>query len=173
MAGRLPRGPGEVALGAVTMREIRAGLGDVVRVTVPAPGGHPRSAPFTVVGMVSFPLISGAAGLGHGALYTLDGLTAVACPPGARARCTAVIWLRTGVSGGVLASVRPGPAGRAAVAHYLAAYPSSASLPTTPESLVNFGQAVSFPSSACRGGGRVRRGDGGAPAGGQRGPAPP
>jgi ABC-type antimicrobial peptide transport system permease subunit len=54
--------------------------------------------------------------------------------------------LLTGVSGGVLASVRPGPAGRAAVAHYLAAYPSSAALPTTPEPLVNFGQAVSFPS---------------------------
>jgi ABC-type lipoprotein release transport system permease subunit len=145
VAGRLPRGPGEVALGAVTMRQVRAGLGDTVRVTVPAPGGRPRSAPFRVVGMVSFPLISGTVGLGHGALYPLEGLTAVACPPGAgQVACRRA--LLTGVSGGVLASVRPGPAGRAAVAHYLAAYPSSAALPTTPEPLVNFGQAVSFPS---------------------------
>jgi ABC-type antimicrobial peptide transport system permease subunit len=50
------------------------------------------------------------------------------------------------ISGGVLVSVRPGPAGRAAIAHYLAAYPSSASLPVTPESLVSFGEAVSFPA---------------------------
>jgi len=54
--------------------------------------------------------------------------------------------VRQSSDGGVLASVRPGPAGRAAIAHYLAAYPSSASLPMTPESLVNFGEAVSFPA---------------------------
>jgi len=145
MAGRLPSGPGEVALGAATMREVGAGLGDVVRVTVPAPGGHHRTTPFTVVGMVSFPLLNGSASLGHGALYTLDGLTAAACPPGqGQARCRDLV--RQSSDGGVLASVRPGPAGRAAIAHYLAAYPSSASLPMTPESLVNFGEAVSFPA---------------------------
>ena len=145
MAGRLPRGPGEVALGAATMREVGAGLGDVVRVTVPAPGGHPRTTPFTVVGMVSFPLLNGTASLGHGALYTLDGLTAAACPPGpGLAGCRDSV--RQNFDGGVLASVRPGPAGRAAIAHYLAAYPTSAALPMTPESLVNFGEAVSFPA---------------------------
>jgi ABC-type lipoprotein release transport system permease subunit len=145
MAGHLPRGPGEVALGATTMRQAGAGLGDVVRVTVPAPGGRPRSAPFTVVGMVSFPLLNGTASLGRGALYTLDGLTAVACPPGAaQAACRTAV--RQSSDGGLLASVRPGPAGRAAIAHYLATYPNSVSLPTTPEQLVNFGEAVSFPA---------------------------
>jgi ABC-type lipoprotein release transport system permease subunit len=145
MAGHLPRGPGEVALGATTMRQVGAGLGDVVRVTVPAPGGRPRSAPFTVVGMVSFPLLNGTASLGRGALYTLDGLTAVACPPGpGQAACRTAV--RQSSDGGLLASVRPGPAGRASIAHYLAAYPNSVSLPTTPEQLVNFGEAVSFPA---------------------------
>jgi ABC-type lipoprotein release transport system permease subunit len=145
VAGRLPGGPAEVALGATTMRQVGAGLGDTVRVTVPAPGGHPRSAPFRVVGVVSFPLISGSGGLGHGALYTLDALLAVACPPGpGQASCRQAV--EQSIRGGVLVSVRPGPAGRAAIAHYLAAYPSSASLPVTPESLVNFGEAVSFPA---------------------------
>jgi putative ABC transport system permease protein len=143
VAGRLPSRPGEVALGAATMRQVGAGLGDTVRVTVPAPGGHPRSAPFRVVGVVSFPLISGG-GLGHGALYTMDALLAVACPPGpGQASCQEAV--QQTISGGVLIGVRPGPAGRAAIAHYLAAYPGSASLPVTPESLVNFGEAVSFP----------------------------
>jgi len=145
VAGHLPTGPGEVALGAATMRQVGAGLGDTVRVTVPAPGGHPRSATFRVVGVVSFPLISGSGGLGHGALYTMNALLAVTCPPGpGQASCQQAV--QQSVSGGVLAGVRAGPAGRAAIAHYLTAYPNSASLPVTPESLVNFGEAVSFPA---------------------------
>jgi ABC-type lipoprotein release transport system permease subunit len=145
VSGRLPRDRGEVALGAATLRQVGAGLGDTVRVTVPAPGGRPRSAPFRVVGVVSFPLIGGTAGLSHGALYQMSALLAVACPPGAgQAACARAV--QQTVSGGVLASVRPGPAGRAAVAHYLDAYPSAASLPVTPEPLVNFGEAVSFPA---------------------------
>jgi len=145
VAGRLPRGPREIALGTLTMRQVGARLGGTVRVTVPAPGGRPRSAPFLVVGTVALPPITGSADLGHGALYTLDGLAATACPPGAgQAACRQTV-LATG-SGGVLASVRPGPAGRAAVARYLDAYPGSAALPATPEQLVNFGAAVSFPA---------------------------
>ena len=39
----------------------------------------------------------------------------------------------------------PGPQGEAAVRHYLDAFPSIATVPVTPTSLVNFGQAVNFP----------------------------
>jgi ABC-type lipoprotein release transport system permease subunit len=39
----------------------------------------------------------------------------------------------------------PGAVGRADVAHYLRAYPGVATLPSTPTSLVNFGEAVNFP----------------------------
>ena len=55
-----------------------------------------RSGPFRVVGVVSFPLIGGTAGLSHGALYKIDALLAVACPPGAgQAACTRTVrtWL--------------------------------------------------------------------------------
>src|SRR5690348_9661331 len=144
VSGRLPRGPGEVALGTATLRQVGADVGDTVRVGVAAPGGGTRSGLFRVVGVVSFPLVGGTAGLSHGALYQIDALLAVACPPGrAQAGCQQKVG--QSISGGILAAVRPGPAGRAAVTHYLTAYPSAASLPVTPEPLVNFGEAVSFP----------------------------
>jgi ABC-type antimicrobial peptide transport system permease subunit len=47
--------------------------------------------------------------------------------------------------GGVLASVVPGPRGQAAGNHYLSADASIATLPITPTSLINFGEAVNFP----------------------------
>jgi ABC-type lipoprotein release transport system permease subunit len=39
----------------------------------------------------------------------------------------------------------PGAAGQADIAHYLRADPGVAQLPTTPISLINFGEAVNFP----------------------------
>jgi len=49
------------------------------------------------------------------------------------------------MGGAVLVRVAPGPKGQAAIAHYLKAFPNSAARPTTPVSLVNFGEAVDFP----------------------------
>jgi ABC-type antimicrobial peptide transport system permease subunit len=48
-------------------------------------------------------------------------------------------------NGGILASVVAGPRGQAAIKHYLNTYSSIATLPTTPRSLINFGEAVNFP----------------------------
>jgi ABC-type antimicrobial peptide transport system permease subunit len=39
----------------------------------------------------------------------------------------------------------PGAAGRADISHYVRTYPNVAHLPTTPTSLINFGEAVNFP----------------------------
>ena len=48
-------------------------------------------------------------------------------------------------NGGILASFVAGPRGQAAINHYLNAYVSIATHPTTPISLINFGEAVNFP----------------------------
>ncbi len=48
-------------------------------------------------------------------------------------------------NGAVMAQAVPGPKGAAAVAHLLDAFPNVAGRPTTPISLVNFGEAVNFP----------------------------
>ena len=71
----------------------------------------------------------------------------------------------------VLAKATSGPKGQADVARYVAK--DSASRPTIPTSLVNFGEAVNFPLilGLCTGG--VRRGDAPPSARGQRRPAPP
>jgi ABC-type lipoprotein release transport system permease subunit len=45
----------------------------------------------------------------------------------------------------MLASFAPGARGRAAINHYLRTYATLSVLPTTPVSLVNFGEAVNFP----------------------------
>ncbi len=48
-------------------------------------------------------------------------------------------------SNGVRVSFVSGPQGQAAIRHYLAAYQYNATVPVTPTSLVNFGEAVNFP----------------------------
>jgi ABC-type antimicrobial peptide transport system permease subunit len=48
-------------------------------------------------------------------------------------------------NGGILASFVAGPRGQAAIKHYLNTYSSIATQPTTPTSLINFGEAVNFP----------------------------
>jgi ABC-type lipoprotein release transport system permease subunit len=45
----------------------------------------------------------------------------------------------------MLASFVPGARGKAAINHYLQTYAALSVLPTTPVSLVNFGEAVNFP----------------------------
>jgi hypothetical protein len=145
VAGRAPAGDGQVALGTTTMRQIDAHIGSVVRVTVQAPTGGTRTEPFTVVGSASFPGQFGLGGLGTGAAFTLTGLINAACPPGpTNAKC--VRLFQANVQGhAVFADAVPGPKGQAAIAHFLKIFPNNAGQPTTPISLVNFGQAVNFP----------------------------
>jgi hypothetical protein len=84
VAGQLPGGDGQIGLGGTTMRQVGAHLGSVVHVTVPSPSGGKRTAVFRVVAQVSFPVISGAVGLGTGTLVTIAGYEDAACPPGPR-----------------------------------------------------------------------------------------
>jgi hypothetical protein len=143
VAGHLPRGVGQVALGVTTMRRVGAHLGSTVNLTVTLPSGEKRTVPFRVVSQVSFPVLSGIVSLGIGALYTVAGYDAAVCPPGPQhAACQPGVQ---GNNGGILARVVAGPRGRADVSHYLDAYQSITDVPTTPISLINFGEAVDFP----------------------------
>ena len=67
--GRWPEGPSEIALGAETLRNIGASVGDTVTVVV---GDHRRE--FAIVGVPVFPDFGFGAGLGQGAGMSLEGL---------------------------------------------------------------------------------------------------
>ena len=142
--GHLPNGVNQIALGATTMREVGAHLGSVVHATI-SKGSARRTVAFRVVAQVSFPVLAaGSVSLGDGALITIPGLAHILCPPGPQlAACRQA--LENKGNGGYLASVVSGPRGQAAINHYLDADASIATVPTTPTSLVNFGQAVNFP----------------------------
>ena len=58
--GRLPTGDGDIALGTTTLHQVGAHVGSTVPVTVQLPTGGTRTAPFRVVGTVSFPVSSGS-----------------------------------------------------------------------------------------------------------------
>jgi hypothetical protein len=143
--GRLPSGPGEIGLGATTMRQVGARLGSTVRVSVPTPSGGTKSAPFRVVGQQSFPVLTGVVSLGTGALFTFAGYDDVACPPGPKRAACDLATQAQAAGSGLLASVVAGPRGQAAVKHYLDAFPEIAAGAITPTSLINFGEAVNFP----------------------------
>ncbi len=88
----------------------------------------------------------GSGGLGTGAAMSLPALLDAACPPGpSRTSCEKNV--NQNIVHAVLAGTVPGPTGAAAAARYVATYSvnDSAALPSTPTSLVNFGEAVNFP----------------------------
>jgi len=139
VAGHPPNGPGQIGLGATTMRLVGAHLGSVVHVGIKS-----RTATFRVVSQVSFPVIAGGiVSLGTGALVSISGLFDALCPPGpGHAACVQAIKQHS--NAGLLVSVVPGSRGEAVINHYLDVN-SSATLRVTPTSLVNFGEAVNFP----------------------------
>jgi hypothetical protein len=142
--GRLPAASREVALGTKTMHDVHAHVGSVVTVAVPLPAGGTQSSLFRVVGTASFPPDFGVVGLAQGAIFTVAGLVDAQCRAGpSQNRCRdATAKSLTYV---LLARVKSGPAGQAAVARYVRAYPGVAIVPVTPTNLVNFGEAVNFP----------------------------
>lgn len=93
---------------------------------------------------VPLPVVGGYTGLGDGALFTIGGYEAAACPAKAGAQaCRAEV---EGSSFGAIAvKVVSGPSGQATIEHYLQTYPLYAALPVTPTSLINFGEAINFP----------------------------
>ena len=84
---------------------------------------------------------AGGGGLGSGSAFTMAGYVNAVCPPGRD-----VIKCRQSLAASqnfiVLARATSGPKGQADIAHYVA---QGATRPTTPTSLVNFGEAVNFP----------------------------
>ena len=142
--GHLPVTSDEMALGAESMRMAGAHLGSIVQITA-ARGSRHRTLPYRVVSKVSFPVVAaGGTSLGTGALITIPGLERLLCPPGpGLAACRQ--RLEGQGNGGILASVASGPGGQAAINHYLDVDSSIVTLPSTPTSLVNFGEAVNFP----------------------------
>jgi hypothetical protein len=142
--GHLPDGDGQIGLGAATMRQVDAHVGSLINVTVSTPSGAKSTEPFRVVSQVPLPVVGGYAGMGNGALVTVSGLEAAACPVGAgRQACRrAVVGTNFGA---IVTKMVSGRQREATVAHYLNAYPSYATPPVTPTSLINFGEAVNFP----------------------------
>ena len=76
VAGRLPVGPDEVALGRVTARQLDAHVGD--RMELVGPGG--KSA-YRVVGVAVVPTLGAIDGAGVGAVTTSDGLARLDSAP--------------------------------------------------------------------------------------------
>ena len=142
--GHLPGGSDQIALGATSMRMTGAHLGSIVKVTV-SKGARTRTLPYRVVSQVSFPVTAaGGTSMGTGALITIPGLERLFCPPGPGLDACHQRFAGQG-NGGILASVASGPRGQAAINHYLDVDSSIVILPSTPTSLVNFGEAVNFP----------------------------
>jgi hypothetical protein len=140
--GRLPTGEDEMTMGVTSLHQIGAHVGSVVRVTFQVPTGGSRTAPFRVVGTASFPSDAGGGGLGTGSAFTMTGYVNAVCPPGRN-----VTACRQSFAASqdfvVLAKAKSGPEGQADVARYVAQ--GSATRPTIPTSLLNFGEAVNFP----------------------------
>ncbi len=142
--GRTPSADDQIGLGVTTMRQVGTHIGSVVEVTMTTHSGTRRTEPFRVVSQNSFPQYGGFVSLGTGVLLTTTGLERAACLPGPTlALCHRSLGDVT--KGDVRVTFVPGPRGKAALDHYVAAYSSSTSKPLTPTSLVNFGEAVNFP----------------------------
>jgi hypothetical protein len=142
VAGRPPSGNRDIMLGASTMRDTGARLGDFVRVTVTDPAGRRHLASFRVVGRAA--LNAGTGGLGNGAALTISGLLGVQCPPG-RGQIACRRAARHGMASIVMVRAAAGPAGKAALARHIRKYPTLTYRPGEPMSLVNFGESVNFP----------------------------
>jgi hypothetical protein len=144
VSGRPPSGMRDIDLGTTTLRQVGAHVGSVVHVTVPVPGGGARTAAFVVVGTASFPGQFGLGGLGQGAAFTLAGLQNVACPlEPTQGACSSASLVAHDAA--VMAEAIPGPKGEVAISRAVNTFGYIAARPTTPISLVNFGEAVNFP----------------------------
>ncbi len=134
LAGRLPAGPGEVALGARTLAMAGSRVGGSVSLSLA--GAHP--ARFSVVGVAVFPAVTNTLGLGHGVAITQAGLRRLV-PPG----------LHLPPDGTLLVRFRPGASQRARIAALGARLdrlgPYAVSGPALPTDLVDFGQVQDFP----------------------------
>jgi len=140
--GRLPIGDHDMTLGVTTLHQVGAHVGSVLGVTVQLPTGGSRTVPFRVVGTASFPSDAGGGGLGTGSAFTMAGYLNAVCPPGREeSGCRRAFAANQNFV--VFARAKSDAEGQADIARYVAQ--DSATRPTVPTSLVNFGEAVNFP----------------------------
>jgi FtsX-like permease family len=132
--GHLPRTPGQIALGARTLRAIRSHVGAAVTVSL---AGF-RPARLTVVGAAVFPTLSDRLGLGSGSVLTVGGLRHL-LPRGVPFPPFDTLLVRFRPRAGVQAGV-DALAGRVSRDG-----PYSVSGPATPTDLVNFGRVQDLP----------------------------
>jgi ABC-type antimicrobial peptide transport system permease subunit len=133
LAGRLPDQPGEIVLGAQTLRSAGAALGGTVRVSL----GNGPVARLRVVGVAVFPSLDDALTLGKGADVTIGALDRL-IPRSAQLPPYDHVFLR----------FRPGSG--AAVFSTLArrvttAGPYAMDGPPSPAEVINFGQVQNLP----------------------------
>src|SRR5439155_24485768 len=132
--GRVPNGPNEVALGAKTLRDVRAHIGSTVRMSIAAIQGP--TVPYTVVGTVVLPPHSDSARLGVGAGLTFEAEKRMV-PPEVHAPPLSDLYVR----------FAPGVDRSAAVTSLRRALTEGFDfiLPSRPSDLVNFGQVQNLP----------------------------
>jgi ABC-type lipoprotein release transport system permease subunit len=130
LAGRLPRGPDEVALGSRTARALGVEIGDTVGVAVP--GSEPLV--MRVVGRAVFPSVGASSRLGEGVVGTMEGAEAIA-PPDRPIRSDVFVRLTPGVGPDVVVADLNARAGTNATAE-----PRS-----EPNDIVNFGRVEAMP----------------------------
>jgi hypothetical protein len=141
VAGRLPSGQGEVALGATTLHQLGLHLGSTVLVSAGKALPESRSR---VVGEVVFAPNAQTGGLGTGALALLSNVLAKRCPPGP-GEPACLVQTAIGAGGAFIVRAAPGPEGRATLARLAQTYSSAVTYPEPPTNLVSFGEAVNFP----------------------------
>jgi ABC-type lipoprotein release transport system permease subunit len=133
LTGRMPSGPGEIVLGAQTMRSVGGTLGG----TVPVSLGNGPVARLRVVGVAVFPSLDDSLTLGKGAALAIAELHRL-IPPGAHAPPFDHLFVR----------FRPG-SGAAAfttlASRVVAAGPYAVDGPASPADVINFGQVQNLP----------------------------
>jgi hypothetical protein len=133
LAGRLAEGPGEIVLGAQSMRTTGATLGG----TVPVSLGNGPTEHLRVVGVGVFPSLDDALTLGKGADITIGELRRLV-PPGAQLPPSDHVFLRFRAGAA--------PAAFTALASRLtAAGPWFMDPPAGPAEVINFGQVQQLP----------------------------
>lgn len=133
LAGRLADGPGEIVLGAQTLRSAGAALGGTVRVSL----GNGPVAHLRVVGVAVFPSLDDDLTLGKGAGLAIGALNRLA-PRAARLPPYDHVFVR----------FRPGTgaAGFTALSsQVITAGPYAVDGPASPADLINFGQVENLP----------------------------
>ena len=130
--GRLPRGPGEIALGTRTLASAHTRVGATVLVSVPGQ----RPVRFRIVGTAVFPPLSDGLGLGQGAALTVGGARQVPGVP-AVPLYTLLVRFRPGADPQIAMGTLTSKVARAG--------PFDVQGPATPTDLVNFGRVRNLP----------------------------